>query len=157
MKKLIASVMAGAMLAASCMGGASAAVLDRDTPSGTAVVRTSCEVDYSVVIPADMEIPFGSLDTEIGRVYADVMKIEAGMGVYVTVASQEEYRLMDAGGAERGIPYVLTGADAICFDRVNDPTQFPLNAQIAQQEWDAAYAGDYEDTLLFTVSYEALA
>lgn len=157
MKKWIASVVAGAMLAAACMGGASAAVLEQDTPSGSAVVRTSCEVEYSVVIPADVEIPFGALDTALGHVYADVMKLEAGMGVYVAVASQEDYRLMDAAGAERGIAYALEGAGAICFDRVNDPTRFSLNARIAQQEWDAAYAGDYEDTLLFTVSYEALA
>ena len=86
MKKWIASVVAGAMLAAACMGGASAAVLEQDTPSGSAVVRTSCEVEYSVVIPADVEIPFGALDTALGHVYADVMKLEAGMGVYVAVA-----------------------------------------------------------------------
>ena len=35
MKKWIASVVAGAMLAAACMGGASAAVLEQDTPSGS--------------------------------------------------------------------------------------------------------------------------
>lgn len=131
MKKWIASVVAGAMLAAACIGGASAAVLEQDTPSGSAVVRTSCEVEYSVVIPADVEIPFGALDTTLGHVYADVMKLEAGMGVYVAVTSQEDYRLMDAAGAERGIAYALEGAGAICFDRVNDPTRFPLNARIA--------------------------
>ena len=54
----------------------------------SAVVRTSCEVEYSVVIPADVEIPFGALDTTLGHVYADVMKLEAGMGVYVAVTSR---------------------------------------------------------------------
>ena len=58
-----------------CIGGASAAVLEQDTPSGSAVVRTSCEVEYSVVIPADVEIPFGALDTTLGHVYADVMSL----------------------------------------------------------------------------------
>ena len=108
---------------------------------------------YSVVIPADMEIPFGSLDTEIGRVYADVMKIEKGKAVYVEVDSQKAYNLVNTANAAYGIAYALAGADAICFNRVNDPTQFPLNALIEQKTWDAAYAGDYEDTLLFTITY----
>lgn len=153
MKKLLASFLAASLLVVACAGFAYAAVLDRGTPSGTAVVRTSCEVDYSVVIPADMEIPFGSLDTEIGRVYADVMKIEKGKAVYVDVASQEAYTLVDTVNAAHGISYALSGADKIRFDRVNDPTQFPLNALIEQQAWDAAYAGNYEDTLLFTITY----
>jgi hypothetical protein len=153
MKKLIASVLSGVLLAIACAGLANAAVLDRDTPAGSALVHTSCEVDYSVVIPADMEIPFGSLDTEIGRVYADVMKIEKGKAVYVEVDSQKAYNLVNTANAAHGIAYALAGADAICFNRVNDPTQFPLNALIEQKTWDAAYAGDYEDTLLFTITY----
>ena len=60
---------------------------------------------------------------------------------------------MNTANAAHGIAYALTGADAICFNRVNDPTQFPLNALIEQKTWDAAYAGDYEDTLLFTITY----
>lgn len=121
MKKLIASVLSGVLLAIACAGLANAAVLDRDTPAGSALVRTSCEVDYSVVIPADMEIPFGSLDTEIGRVYADVMKIEKGKAVYVEVDSQKAYNLVNTANAAYGIAYALAGADAICFNRVNDP------------------------------------
>ena len=144
MKKLIASVLSGVLLAIACAGLANAAVLDRDTPAGSALVRTSCEVDYSVVIPAD---------TEIGRVYADVMKIEKGKAVYVEVDSQKAYNLVNTANAAYGIAYALAGADAICFNRVNDPTQFPLNALIEQKTWDAAYAGDYEDTLLFTITY----
>lgn len=146
--------LSGVLLAIACAGLANAAVLDRDTPARvSACAAPPVRIDYSVVIPADMEIPFGSLDTEIGRVYADVMKIEKGKAVYVEVDSQKAYNLVNTANAAYGIAYALAGADAICFNRVNDPTQFPLNALIEQKTWDAAYAGDYEDTLLFTITY----
>ena len=41
MKKLIASVLSGVLLAIACAGLANAAVLDRDTPAGSALVRLS--------------------------------------------------------------------------------------------------------------------
>lgn len=61
MKKLIASVLSGVLLAIACAGLANAAGVGSGYSAGSALVRTSCEVDYSVVIPADMEIPFGHL------------------------------------------------------------------------------------------------
>lgn len=153
-KKIVSLLTAGALLAVSCAGlMASAAELDMDTPSGTTVIRTSCDPAYIVEIPADMQIPFGSVDTQIGSVRAKLMKIEANKAVYVTVESANDSVLADEQGTQPAIPYALSGAEEIVFDEVNDPTEFALNVQVEQPDWDAAYAGSYADTLTFTVSY----
>lgn len=153
-KKIVSLLTAGTLLAASCAGfTAYAAELDKDTPSGTTVIRTSCEPSYVVEIPADVQIPFGSVDTQIGVVRAKTMKIEANKAVYVTVESANNSVLADEQGDQPAIPYALSGAEEIVFDEVNDPTEFALNVHVDQSEWDAAYAGSYADTLTFTVSY----
>lgn len=153
-KKFISLLTAGAMLAVSCAGlTASAVELDMDTPSGTTVLRTSCDPAYVVEIPADTQIPFGSVDTQIGAVRARLMKIEANKAVYVAVESANDSVLADEQGDQPAIPYSLTGAEDIVFDEVNDADEFPLNVNVAQSDWDAAYAGSYADTLTFTVSY----
>lgn len=153
-KRLISLLTAGALLAVSCAGlTASAVELDMDTPSGTTVVRTSCDPAYIVEIPADMQIPFGSVDTSLGVVSAKLMKIEANKAVYVTVESANGSALADDQGEQPAIPYGLSGAEEIVFDEVNDPTEFALNVHVEQSDWDAAYAGSYADTLTFTVNY----
>lgn len=153
-KKILSLMLAGAAMTACCAGlTASAAQLNMDTPSGSAVVRTSCEPSYVVEIPADTLIPFGAIDTQIGAVRALTMKIEVNKAVYVTVDSANGSALVDETGSENAIPYKLTGAESIVFDEVNDATVFPLNVNVAQPDWDAAYAGSYADTLTFTVSY----
>lgn len=153
-KRLVSLLTAGALLAVSCAGlTASAVELDMDTPSGTTVVRTSCDPAYIVEIPADMQIPFGSVDTSLGVVSAKLMKIEANKAVYVTVESANGSALADEQGEQCAIPYGLSGAEEIVFDEVNDPTEFALNVHVEQSDWDAAYAGSYADTLTFTVNY----
>lgn len=153
-KRLVSLLTAGALLAVSCAGlTASAVELDMDTPSGTTVVRTSCDPAYIVEIPADMQIPFGSVDTSLGVVSAKLMKIEANKAVYVTVESANGSALADEQGELPAIPYGLSGAEEIVFDEVNDPTEFALNVHVEQSDWDAAYAGSYADTLTFTVNY----
>lgn len=153
-KRLVSLLTAGALLAVSCAGlTASAVELDMDTPSGTTVVRTSCDPAYIVEIPADMQIPFGSVDTSLGVVSAKLMKIEANKAVYVTVESANGSALADEQGEQPAIPYGLSGAEEIVFDEVNDPTEFALNVHVEQSDWDAAYAGSYADTLTFTVNY----
>lgn len=153
-KRLVSLLTAGALLAVSCAGlTASAVELNMDTPSGTTVVRTSCDPAYIVKIPADMQIPFGSVDTSLGVVSAKLMKIEANKAVYVTVESANDSVLADEQGEQPAIPYGLSGAEEIVFDEVNDPTEFALNVHVEQSDWDAAYAGSYADTLTFTVNY----
>lgn len=153
-KKLLSTLTVGALLTVSCAGlTASAVELDMNTPSGTTVVRTSCEPSYVVEIPADVQIPFGSVDTQIGVVRAKTMKIEANKAVYVTVESANDSVLADEQGDQPAIPYALSGAEEIVFDEVNDSTEFALNVHVEQSEWDAAYAGSYADTLTFTVNY----
>lgn len=153
-KKFISVLTVGALLTASCAGlMASAAELDVDTPSGTTVIRTSCDPAYVVEIPADMQIPFGTVDTSAGVVRAKLMKIEANKAVYVTVESANDFSLVDELGDQPAIPYALSGAEEIVFDEVNDATEFALNVHVEQSDWDAAYAGSYADTLTFTVDY----
>lgn len=153
MKKLLAGLFTGIVLAVCCAGFASAAVLDRETPVGGTIVRTSCEVAYAVVIPADTEIPYDALQTEIGTVRAELMKIEPGRAVYVEIASKNHYNLVNTRDAAHQISYVLKGDQGIVFNKINDPAVFPLTVGVTSGEWAGAYAGEHRDTLIFTISY----
>lgn len=153
MKKRIASLLAGILVIAACTGAASAAVPGNTGSSGEAVVRTSCEPDFLIEIPADTDIPFDAPQTQIGVVRAQRMKIEPDKAVYVEIASGSQYHLVNVRDAAHKIPYVLGGGQAIVFDEINDLSLFPLTVGVTPESWSSAYAGEHRDTLVFTISY----
>ena len=76
----------------------------------------------------------------------------------MTASSGEEYALVQG---EQKIPYTLTADNqgmqaftGFTFDAVDSR---PLYISVAQSDWEAAPAGDYTDTITFTVTYHPAA
>lgn len=78
-------------------------------------ITTHSEVDYQLSYPADVEIPWESPETVIGAITAEKMLIEPQKCVAVTVASANDYKLVNVTDAEKSIAYTLSGADAMVF------------------------------------------
>ncbi|MCH5190673.1 MAG: hypothetical protein J1F23_00770 [Oscillospiraceae bacterium] len=151
MKKFLSVLVAVTVIALSCLLPVSAGTATPSEPTGGSEIYAERTEDISVTYPADVEIPWNTEgDFEIGTIYAERMVIAAHKKVVISVTSQNDCALVGDGGS---IPYTLGGADAIEFTVVNDTTVFPLNVNVAKEDWNAAPAGDYSDILTFTLSY----
>lgn len=117
-------------------------------------ITTRSEVAYQLSYPADMEIPWESPETAIGAVTAEKMLIEPSKVVEVTVASANDYKLVNVTDAEKSIAYTLSGADAMIFAPGEIGKSFPLAALIGSDAWAAAAAGEHKDVLTFTAEYK---
>lgn len=87
-----------------------------------------------------------------------VLTAEPGDSLSVSASSGEAYALVQG---EWQIPYKLTtddqgiqGFTGFSFDAVGSR---PLYISVEQTDWDAAPAGDYTDTITFTVAYHPAA
>lgn len=154
MKKLTALVLA-IVLSLSMSVTAFAAGINQGSDPKTAdvTVTTSIAPTYTVTIPADTNVTFNTLSTSFGAVKLESAQIDPGYAVQVelnasgTLKNQADssktiaYTIKDANGAFTGAQYTTAG----------DKTD--LTIDITQDEWNAAFAGDYSDTVTFTVSY----
>lgn len=117
-------------------------------------ITTHSEVDYQLSYPADVEIPWESPETVIGAITAEKMLIEPQKCVAVTVASANDYKLVNVTDAEKSIAYTLSGADAMVFAPGEVGKSFPLAALVTEDAWATAAAGEHKDVLTFTAEYK---
>ncbi len=145
-------------------------VIDQTTPEpkqGQAVITTEIDPTYIVTIPADTTVAFNDLTTDFGSVELTQARLDPGKQVVVTVDTDGE--LNNEADAEKVIPYMVTaqyatGAEGevyvpfnvkgndLIFDTAGQA--FAMEIQITEDDWNAAYAGSYSDTVTFNVSYE---
>lgn len=170
MKKLFALALA-VMLVASMTTVAFAA------ESTTTLTATVPAATYTLNIPANQEIPFGTTETEIGQIsVSESAGFASGKNLEVTVV----YTPFTASGITTEIPYTLSldgtrlaadhregnlaSGSIICFEgntngTVNkcptfsnfsdyDKTVVILNA--LSEDWGKALAGEYTSTITFT-------
>lgn len=116
-------------------------------------ITTSINPTYTVTIPANTNVTFNTLSTSFGAVTLTAAQIDPGYAVKValtasgTLKNQADasktiaYTIKDANGAFTGAQYTTAG----------DKTD--LTIDITQAAWNAAFAGQYSDTVTFTVSY----
>lgn len=116
-------------------------------------ISTHGDVEYQLAFPADTEIPWESLSTDIGGVSAEKMTIEPFKQVVVTVASENGFKLVSAENSDSVIEYKLAGADSIVFLPGSVGTVYPLSAEITEREWAKASSGEHSDVLTFTMEY----
>lgn len=121
---------------------------NRDTTITTSIAPT-----YTVTIPANTNVTFNTLSTSFGSVKLTAAQIDPGYAVKVeltasgTLKNQADstktiaYTIKDANGAFTSAQYTTAG----------DKTD--LTIDITQAAWNAAFAGQYSDTVTFTVSY----
>lgn len=179
MKKLFSIVLALVLalslsvtaFAASGEGGAGTDTTTEDTiiepdaennyePNGTGTTKVKYEVKptYSVTIPESMTVDFHASSTDFGIIKLKAARIN--LGYAVKVALNASGTLKNKADASKTIPYTIRdkAADEAFSSReyqtVGDSTA--LTIDITGEAWDAAYGGNYSDTVTFTISYEAV-
>ena len=72
-------------------------------------------------------------------------------------ADEERLSLENSIDATKVIPYTIKDSEGAAFTSATYLTEgdkTELSIHITADDWNAAYAGDYSDTVTFTVSYE---
>lgn len=116
-------------------------------------ITTSIAPSYTVTIPANTNVTFNTLSTSFGSVKLTDAQLDPGYAVRVTLSASGTlknqadrtktiaYTIKDANGAFTSAQYTTAGQET------------PLTIDITQAAWNAAFAGQYSDTVTFTVSY----
>lgn len=121
--------------------------------SQSMVISTKAEVDYVLSFPADVEIPWMTDTMGIGEVKAVKMLIEPSKVVLVSVASENDYKLVNTVDAQRTIAYGLEGHENIAFLPGDYGKAFPLSVSVTEAQWLQAASGRHSDILTFTIEY----
>lgn len=157
MKKILSIVIAAAMLLAISVP-AFAAEINQSTSGGVgnaSVVtdRSGISGTFTVSYPAETTIYWGTESTEIG--YTVSSTLVSGNNLRVTVA-QDNANLHTGGG--RLLPYTITGDTNITtgHETVTN-SAYSVNVNITKENWGSVSIDEYEDTLTFTASVEAIA
>ena len=157
MKKILSIVIAAAMLLAISVP-AFAAEINQSTSGGvgnSSVVtdRRGISGTFTVSYPAEAAINWGAESTEIG--YTVSSTLVSGNNLRVTVA-QDNANLHTGGG--RLLPYTIAGDTNIttCHETVTN-SAYSVNVNITKENWESVSIDEYEDTLTFTASVEAIA
>ena len=150
MKKLFALILTVAMLATMSVTAFAA-----NTTGGDADITTSIDPTYTVTIPADVNVAFNATETAFGAIEVTASQIHPDKCIKVALAS--DGKLENNVDATKVIPYAIkdsTGAAFTSATYLTEGDKTELSIHITANDWNAAYAGKYSDTVTFTVSYE---
>jgi len=168
MKRKLACILAALLLAAMPLN----AYADGTTTLTTTVPAAS----YTLNIPADMEIPFGQIETEIGTItVSDADGFAAGKNLQVkltydeftndTVSTTIPYELKFISTDSEGSEVIIQSGDNVYFEgqkdgslkdvfyykNSNNTTSRPSGELICKiTDWGKALAGEYSTTIIFT-------
>ena len=150
MKKLFAVILTIALLMS-----LSVTAFAANTTGGDADITTSIDPTYTVTIPADVNVQFNATETAFGAIEVEAAQIHPDKCIKVALAS--DGKLENSIDATKVIPYAIkdsTGAAFTSATYLTEGDKTELSIHITANDWNAAYAGDYFDTVTFTVSYE---
>ena len=150
MKKLFALILTVCLLATMSVTAFAA-----NTTGGDADITTSIAPTYTVTIPADVNVAFNATETAFGTVEVTASQIHPDKCIKVALATDNE--LNNAIDNTKVIPYAIKdseGAEFTSATYLTEGDKTELSIHITEGDWNAAYAGDYSDTVTFTVSYE---
>ena len=150
MKKAVTFLLVVAMLATMSM----TAFAD-NTTGGDADITTSIAPTYTVTIPADVSVQFNATETNFGAIEVTASQIHPDKCIKVALATDGE--LNNAIDTTKVIPYAIKdseGNDFTSATYLTEGDKTELSIHITADDWNAAYAGEYSDTVTFTVSYE---
>ena len=149
MKKLFTLILAILVLA-----GSSLTVLAANSTGGQTTITANVEPTYTVVIPANTTVDFNANQTAFGAIEVTAAQIHSNMCIKVTLTS--DGKLENTLDADKIIPYTIQDSEGNVFTSATYLTKGDktvLSIHITQDDWNAAYAGNYTDTVTFTVSY----
>ena len=150
MKKLFALILTVCLLASMSVTAFAA-----NTTGGDADITTSIDPTYTVTIPANTTVAFNATETAFGTIEVTASQIHPNKCIKVALAS--DGKLENSIDATKVIPYAIkdsTGAAFTSATYLTEGDKTELSIHITANDWNAAYAGDYSDTVTFTVSYE---
>ena len=126
-----------------------------NTTGGEADITTSIAPTYTVTIPADVNVQFNATETAFGTIEVTASQIHPDKCIKVALTTDNE--LNNAIDNTKVIPYAIKDGEGAAFTSATYLTEgdkTELSIHITADDWNAAYAGDYSDTVTFTVSYE---
>ena len=150
MKKVCAVILTVALLAS-----LSVTAFAANTTGGKADITTSIAPTYTVTIPADVNVAFNATETDFGVIEVAASQIHPDKCIKVALTTDGE--LNNAIDNTKVIPYEIQDSEGNAFTSATYLTEgdkTELSIHITANDWNAAYAGDYSDTVTFTVSYE---
>lgn len=162
MKKAISLVLTVVMLFAVCVTAFAATDIS-ETGKGDVTVKTTTvtddgkdAADYSVTIPADTEINWGTELTDVS--YTVESHLRRNQAVKVDVAGSGTMKTDPANGEVYELAYTLEGATAYTADH---PVVYPaatqgVNVLIAKDAWNTAVVETYSDILTYTAEVVAI-
>ena len=151
MKKLFALILTVCLLASMSVTAFAA-----NTAGGDADITTSIAPTYTVTIPADVNVAFNATETAFGTIEVTASQIHPDKCIKVALATDN--KLENSIDAAKVIPYAIKdaeGADFTSATYLTEGDKTELSIHITADDWNAAYAGEYSDTVTFTVSYES--
>lgn len=123
-----------------------------------AVISTEVAPTYIVTIPTSVKVPFNQQKTDFGAVTLTKAQLEPNKCVKVTM--QCDNLLDNKADAEKTIPYTIYEGKADATGNVFTTASYlsagektDLTIGITQDNWNKAYAGEYEDTVTFQIEY----
>lgn len=126
---------------------------DSDPKTAKATVTTSIEPTYTVTIPGNVQVEFNATSTKFGTIELAAAQIDPGYAVKVELDASG--KLKNEADQTKTIAYTVNSGDGAFssqeYQNEGDSTDLTIN--ITQAAWNAAYAGNYSDTVTFTVSY----
>ncbi len=129
---------------------------DSDPQTVQTTISATVSPTYIVAIPADTDITFNSLSTEFGAVTLTSATLAPDCAVVVTA---EAGALANDADSTKTIPYTVMAGDTqyTTCEYTQEGESKELTIDIAQSDWDSAYAGTYTGTVTFTVEYTGTA
>ena len=150
MKKVFAIVLTVALLMS-----LSVTAFAANTTGGDANITTSIAPTYTVTIPANTTVVFKATETNFGAIEVIASQIHPNKCIKVVLATDN--KLENSIDATKVIPYTIKDSKGVEFTSATYLTEgdkTELSIHITANDWNAAYAGEYSDTVTFTVSYE---
>ncbi len=120
-------------------------------------ITASIKPAWVVTIPLSVSVPFNATSTDFGTVALSEGQLEPGKCLVVSL--QSDGKLENQEDTTKTIPYTIRNkADGNPFFEgrytvSGDKTD--LTIDIMQEDWNKAYAGEYEDTVIFHILYAA--
>ena len=155
MKKLVSFALMLALSAALSTTALAAEISETSKPQSSEVkVTTSIAPTYTVSIPANTAVAFNAENTSFGEIKLTAAQLDPGKKVNVTLSASGT--LKNKADTTKTLPYQIQSAGqkftSAAYTTAGDSTA--LTIHIAQEDWNKAYAGNYADTVTFTISYQ---
>ena len=149
MKKLFAVILVVALMAT-----LSVTAFAANTTGGSTTITIDIAPTYTVTIPADVNVAFNATETAFGTIEVTASQIHPDKCIKVELTS--DGKLENSIDATKVIPYAIkdsTGAAFTSATYLTEGDKTELSIHITANDWNAAYAGEYSDIVIFTVSY----